>query len=457
MESTAAHLIQQSDEVERLSKELDKCKADKEFVWGLWKKLQKTNPDLNAAIEMIVEREKSNHQQRVDQLIEYGHEKETQIEKLNEDIKLLGKRLEQDGEDRKRVQLVNQELSVELTTLRDVLCTASNRLAGYEEMEREYNGLKERNKSIVTEFDVIKQQTYTQECIMKSEISDLSERIRGLVLENSSMSSRAVAGENRCRDMQGELGEFGRRLQEVSEECSKRVEATRKLDELLSLNREKLQLKEDEMERVRRENEVKVSECVSEGERHRLCIEETRVLIKQLEGNLREKEDTLKQNLFLNEVLNNKVMDVERENSHLKEVIKELESFKLNIRQIQHCNTSSQTTRDVLSLYSNTSLEVVVQLLESRSVELEQIRRSHDRRLTRYKELQTAHKLLKDQLSTYAPDSILSVPKQSDTEERVLNEGVAVDTTHISSEAYTEVSCMILFCINLSFFLILCL
>ena len=445
MESTAAQLIQQTDEVERLSKELYKCKADKEFVWGLWKKLQKTNPDLNAAIEMVVQREKTSHQQRVDQLIGYGHEKDIQAEKLSEDMKLLSKKLEEAGEDRRQVQLVNQELSVQLTTLRDTLYATNNRLARYEEMERDYNCIKEKNKSIVTEFDTLKQQSYTQECVMKSEISELSDRIRGLMVENSSLSSRAVAEETRCRDMKDELSGFGWQLKEVSEECSQRVEATRKLDELLSMNREKLRLKQDELEKVRRENEERVSECVTEGERHRLCIEETRVLVGQLEGNLREKDDRLKQLLSLNEVINNKIMEVDRENSHLKEHTKELENFRMNIRRIQHCNTSTQTTRGMLSLYSDSSIEVVVQLLESKSAELEQTRRSHDRRLTRYKELQTAHKLLKDQLSTYAPDSILSVPKQSGVEERVLNEGILVDPTKaISYEAYSEVSCVIL-------------
>ena len=31
-------------------------KADKEFVWSLWRRLQSTRPDLTAAITMVVER-----------------------------------------------------------------------------------------------------------------------------------------------------------------------------------------------------------------------------------------------------------------------------------------------------------------------------------------------------------------------------------------------------------------
>ncbi|XP_064402329.1 centlein-like [Halichondria panicea] len=40
----------------RLCEELAHCKADKEFVWSLWKQLQKESPDMTAAVDMVTTR-----------------------------------------------------------------------------------------------------------------------------------------------------------------------------------------------------------------------------------------------------------------------------------------------------------------------------------------------------------------------------------------------------------------
>ncbi|KAI6661711.1 Centlein isoform X1 [Oopsacas minuta] len=441
--TSAAHILQQSDELDKLTKELEKCRADKEFVWGLWKKLQKNNPDLNAAIEMVVQREKINHQQRLDHLLAYGQEKENEFDKLSEEIQQLNKSLEEEREERNRLQSVNQQLTSELATAVADLSTANSSIPGYQEMEKMYICLKERNNRVETEFGVLQQQFSTQEHIYKEQINEMTDKMRSLALENSSLSSHVLAGETRRRNMQEELNEFGKQLKEVNEECNQRVDATRELDELLSCNRDKLEQREVELERVNRENEdmrSQLKECVVEGERHKLCNNETRSLVKHLGDNLKKKEEDLKNTKSLNELLNNKVMELERENTHLKEHMKELEIFKLNITQMQHCETDTQTTRDLLSLGSDMSSEVVVQLLESKTLEFNQLKISHDRRLARYKELQTAHKLLKDQLSTYAPDSMLSVQKQNDVEERALNERVPVDSTlTITYETHAKV------------------
>jgi len=38
-----------------LQEELAQCKADKEFVWSLWKRLQVANPDLTQAIGITMQ------------------------------------------------------------------------------------------------------------------------------------------------------------------------------------------------------------------------------------------------------------------------------------------------------------------------------------------------------------------------------------------------------------------
>jgi len=39
-----------------LQEELIQCKADKEFVWSLWKRLQVANPDVTQAISIALQK-----------------------------------------------------------------------------------------------------------------------------------------------------------------------------------------------------------------------------------------------------------------------------------------------------------------------------------------------------------------------------------------------------------------
>ena len=39
-----------------LVEELSQCKADKEFVWSLWKRLQVASPDLTQAVGLVMQR-----------------------------------------------------------------------------------------------------------------------------------------------------------------------------------------------------------------------------------------------------------------------------------------------------------------------------------------------------------------------------------------------------------------
>ena len=428
--TNAAHIIQQSDELQKVTKELDKCRADKEFVWGLWKKLQKTNPDLNAAIEMVVAREKSSHQQKLDQLLAYGQEKESHFNKLCEETQQLSRKLEEESEKLELAYSENLQLGNELSALRCSLSTA-NQIC--EEMGREHGSLNEINRSMETELEVIRQQLSTQELAFKNQVTEMSENMRTLVAENRSLSARAVQGETRGSEMQDKLNEFGEQLRAVRDECSQRVEASRDLDQLLSSKREELELARREKEDISN----RLSECVAEGERHKLCANETRSLSKRLQSTLKETEEQLTHANSLNQMMSNKVLEEEREISHLKEHMKELESFKIRITQLQNSEAFTQTDPVPQALDST---PVVVQLLESKSIESDQLRKSHDRRLQRYKDLQTTNKLLRDQLSTYAPDSIPHIQQQKEVEERVLNDRPVESVTALSCDTYAEVS-----------------
>ena len=429
--TSAAHILQESDELQKLTKDLAKCRADKEFVWGLWKKLQKTNPDLNAAIEMVVAREKSSHQQRLDQLLAYGQEKETHFDKLSEEAQELSSRLEEESEKLKLSQSENLQVCSELSALQSALSAANQRAARCEEMEKEH-------RSKETAQEVLQQQLSTQEMAFKSQVTEMSDNTRQLAAKNRSLSTRAMQAETRGREMQEKLNEFGEQLRAVRDECNQRVEASRSLDQLLSEKREELEQKGRDLELARRDKEDisrRLSECSAEGERHKLSVNETRSLCNRLQSNLKESEEQLTRANSLNQMLSNKVSEDAREIFNLKERMRERESSKMHRAQLQHNETYTQTYPQTQALDSTT---VVLQLLESKSIETDQLRKSHDRRLQRYKELQATNKLLRDQLSTYAPDSIPAIQHQE--AERVLNEMPVELVAAQSCDNYAEVS-----------------
>ena len=48
----------------RLKDQLSQCEKDKEFVWGLWKRLQTANPDVSAAVADVQRHEQQKHEDR---------------------------------------------------------------------------------------------------------------------------------------------------------------------------------------------------------------------------------------------------------------------------------------------------------------------------------------------------------------------------------------------------------
>ncbi|XP_023614674.1 centlein [Myotis lucifugus] len=59
-------------------------KADKEFVWSLWKRLQVTNPDITQTVSLIVEREKQNSEAKDRKVLEILQVKDAKIQELEQ-------------------------------------------------------------------------------------------------------------------------------------------------------------------------------------------------------------------------------------------------------------------------------------------------------------------------------------------------------------------------------------
>ena len=423
--SSALQIVAQSEELEKLTKELSKCRADKEFVWGLWKKLQKTNPDLNAAIEMVMIREKNNNKQKLEQLLAYSEEKEGEVERMGEEMEGLRVELVEERSRYQGLEAANQELGSVVAATQSELRTARDSVVGYEELKREHSLLQRKDGDREETISHLQQQLSNQECTFKSQVGQLSDRIRNLVQENMQLSDRAVEWENRGRELQHELEGFGEQLESLGLECAREVETSRRLDEQLTAAREERQQKACDLETLQMEHgrvRGELMRCQEEAGRQRVCMEERRAVNSKLQASLTLKDDELSQTHALNQRLNNGIDEKDREISQLKQHLKGKDSQIKQLTSRSCHNASTQTYPSLLFQGSDLSLAVLAQLLESRSSELEQMKKSHDRRQQRYRGLLAANQLLKQQLSTYSPDSVPCQRREGEEEQRFLNQ-----------------------------------
>uniref|UniRef100_H2XUT1 Centlein n=1 Tax=Ciona intestinalis TaxID=7719 RepID=H2XUT1_CIOIN len=91
------HLLKSKDEElsklltenRNLLEELQKCQADKEFVWSLWKRLQVSSPDLTQAITLVLQREKEKAEAKDRKVLDILQTKDEQINGLQTTVASL--------------------------------------------------------------------------------------------------------------------------------------------------------------------------------------------------------------------------------------------------------------------------------------------------------------------------------------------------------------------------------
>lgn len=64
--------------------ELAQCKADKDFVWNLWRRLQSTQPEVTSVVSMVIAREKEKSEQKDKKVLEILQMKDEKIKELKE-------------------------------------------------------------------------------------------------------------------------------------------------------------------------------------------------------------------------------------------------------------------------------------------------------------------------------------------------------------------------------------
>ena len=66
--------------------ELAQCKADKDFVWNLWRRLQSEQPEMTSVVSMVIAREREKCEHKDKKVLEILQMKDETIKELKERI-----------------------------------------------------------------------------------------------------------------------------------------------------------------------------------------------------------------------------------------------------------------------------------------------------------------------------------------------------------------------------------
>eukprot|EP00731_Ephydatia_muelleri_P008387 Em0004g725a len=260
-------LIEQN---EKLSEELKLCKADKEFVWSLWRELQNQSPDLTAAMDLIIAREKLKNKERFEEM-------ETNLLTQNREVESLKALL--DGKAKEIAELSSRDCHMELEMAHmkeeldaekadnarkaDMLCKAA---LEYEVIRGKCAQLQGENKSLQnTERDLR---------------SQLSQAV-GEVRDKHMLEEAYQCQVEKVQALEGDLSSLGKKMAVLSDECSRSAEKCRGLEYRVGECQRELEAAREE---CRRELEAAREECRRELEAARetaLSKEESITLLKE--------------------------------------------------------------------------------------------------------------------------------------------------------------------------------
>jgi hypothetical protein len=130
--------------IKHLEEELATTKAEKEFVWSLWRQLQLTKPYITNVISDVVRREKQMAEQKENKLLEKTQLSEEKLailmkinQKQNDDLTKSNDKL-------KLVQTKLQSKEEEISYLNLSIKTCEDKLQMYEQMTRDYSDKLDR-------------------------------------------------------------------------------------------------------------------------------------------------------------------------------------------------------------------------------------------------------------------------------------------------------------------------
>uniref|UniRef100_A0A8C4YSQ2 Centlein n=1 Tax=Gopherus evgoodei TaxID=1825980 RepID=A0A8C4YSQ2_9SAUR len=301
-------------------------KADKEFVWSLWKRLQVANPDLTQAISLVVEREKQKAEVKDRKVLEILQVKDSKIQALEQRASgqqqeinnLVQRKIAVDEENallKNEFSNLQQKFKDKSQELKDTKERAQkkeeqNRLV-IKNLEEENEGLNTRCADLLNDLEKLRKQE-AQWRIEKSGIdakiknleTDLTEarkQMEDLTTKCSDLSSQVVVKQTELTQKDCDVARVRKELQDLQNLYKQNTEHTAQQAELI----QQLQaLNMDTQKVLRNQEDAHTAETISYQKLYNeltICFETRKaseIQLQQshasLQGQLLEKEQKIK-------------------------------------------------------------------------------------------------------------------------------------------------------------------
>lgn len=124
------------NKIKYLEEELANAKADKEFVWSLWKQLQSSNPNLTNAISEVIKREKDKNEIKDRKVLEILKIKDRKLEENEKNINALTTEIENLQSRIKKIEFESVAKHEEIELLKKNVKTNEDKEQMYEQIIR---------------------------------------------------------------------------------------------------------------------------------------------------------------------------------------------------------------------------------------------------------------------------------------------------------------------------------
>ncbi|CAH3169191.1 unnamed protein product [Porites evermanni] len=302
--------------------ELAQCKADKDFVWNLWRRLQSAQPDVTSVVSMVVAREKEKGEEKDKKVLEILQVKDEKIKELKERILAAEDEshysktryhdlLIENEELKQKLDEIQSEFSAKEKELREENGYLSSLLTAHQaQKEVDDQTVKENLDKITEEKNQLKLRIVS----LEKQVSDFSEQKLNMA---SAIEANATL-EEKIRSLQNEVNELTLKSAEVAKNCD---EAELKLNEKQNVVKEQLESLQEQSE--------KITELESDLLAMKSELEQAKDSYKQAVSHITEQENVIKR---LEELQANNQRDlIDRE----KEYRKGLASLQKSVADLQ--------------------------------------------------------------------------------------------------------------------------
>ena len=235
--------------------ELAQCKADKDFVWNLWRRLQSSEPDVTSVVSMVVAREKEKSEQKDKKVLEILQMKDEKIKELKERLLSVEDEshyskaryhdlLIENEELKQKLDEKQSEFSARDKELRDENSYLSSLLKAHQaQKEVDDQTVKENLDRIAEE----KNQLQIRIAGLEKEVSDFSQEksnMASAIEANATLEEKVKSLENKVKELTAELT---LKSAEFAKNCE---EAELQLNDKENLMKEQLESLQEQSEKI---------------------------------------------------------------------------------------------------------------------------------------------------------------------------------------------------------------